>query len=102
MQPCKSLHPSPSPVAATTLTAPTDHRQPEPCDFIDETAQALAVVRDGVIIQPALNNASQPAARFANRSVQASPQFLFDLRKGRTHSFGNAMTMDREPAVLLR
>ena len=61
MQPCKSLHPRPSPIAATTLTAPSDHRQPESCDFIDETAQALAVVRDGVIIQPALHNTPQPA-----------------------------------------
>ena len=89
MQPCKSLHPRPSPIAATTLTAPTDRRQPESRDFIDEAAQALAVARDGVIIKPALNNAPQPVARFANRSVHTLPQFLFDLRQGRTHSFGN-------------
>lgn len=29
-------------------------------------------------------------------------QLLFDLLKGRTHAFGYRVTMDREPAVLLR
>ena len=98
----KPMHSCPCPLAATTLTPPTDHRQPEPCDLIDETAQAVTVARDGVIVQPALYNTPQPAARFADRTMHPFPQLLLDLLKGRTHAFGNRVTMDREPAVLLR
>ena len=34
--------------------------------------------------------------------MQTFPQLLFDLLERRTHTFGYRMTMDREPAVLLR
>ena len=61
----KTLHPLPSPTATATLAAFADHGKPQLDDFIDETAEALAVARDGMVIQPALNNSPQPAARFA-------------------------------------
>jgi len=100
MQTDEPLHSFPCPLAATTLTPPTDHRQPKPSDLVNETTQAVTVARDGVIVQPALHNAPQPATRFADRTMHTFPQLLFDLLKGRTHAFCNRVTMDREPAVL--
>ena len=102
MQTDKPLHSFPCPLAATTLTTPTKRRQPVPGGLGNETMQAVAVARDGVIIQPALHNAPQPATRFADRTMHTFPQLLFDLLKRRTHAFGYRVTMDREPAVLLR
>ncbi len=102
MQTDEPLHSVPCPLAATTLTPTTDHRQPEPSDLVNETTQAATVARDGVIVQPALHNTPQPASRFADRTMHTFPQLLLDLLKGRTHTCGYRVTMDREPAVLLR
>ena len=102
MQTDKPMHAFPCPLAAATLTPPTDHRQPVPSDLIDEPTQATTVARNGMIVQPALHNTPQPATRFADRTMHTFPQLLFDLLKGRTHTFGDRVTMDREPAVLLR
>ena len=102
MQTDEPLHSVPCPLAATTLTPATDHRQPEPSGLVNETTQAVTVARNGVIVQPALHNTPHPATRFADRTMHTFPQLLFDLLKGRTHAFGNRVTMDREPAVLLR
>ena len=84
MQTDKPMHSFPCPLAATTLTPPPDHRQPEPSDLVDEPTQAVTVARDGVIVQPALHNTPQPATRFADRTMHTCPQLLFDLLKGRT------------------
>jgi hypothetical protein len=46
MQTRKTLHPLPSPAATATLTALADHRQPQPRNFIDESAEALTVARN--------------------------------------------------------
>ena len=54
----ETLHPSPSPAAATTLTAAAQHAKPLSSHFVDKTPQAVTVARDGVIIQPALHYAS--------------------------------------------
>ena len=81
MQTDKPMHSFPCPRAATTLTPPTDHRQPEPCGLVNEATQAMTVARDGVIVQPALHNTSQPAARFAERTMHTFSQLLFDLPK---------------------
>ncbi|MEZ6032830.1 MAG: hypothetical protein R3C17_07045 [Planctomycetaceae bacterium] len=102
MQTGEPLHSGPSPLAATTLTPTPDDRQPEPGNLVNETTQAVTVARDGMIVQPTLHDTPQPAARFAERTMHTFPQVLLDLLKGRTHSFGNRVTMDREPAVLLR
>ena len=102
MQTDKPMHSVPCPLAATTLTPPTDDRQPEPSDLIDEPTQAVTVARDGMIVQPTLHNTPQPATRFADRTMHTFPQLIFDLLKRRTHAFGYRVTMDREPAVLLR
>lgn len=45
------LHFFPCPLAATTLTPPTDYRQPEPSDLVNETTQSVTVARNGVIVQ---------------------------------------------------
>ncbi len=69
MQTDEPLHSFPCPLAATTLTPPTDHRQPVPSDPVNETTQAVTVARDGVIVQPGLHNTPQPAIRFADRQM---------------------------------
>jgi len=102
MQTDKPMHSFPCPLAATTLTPPTDHRQPKPGGLVNETTEAMTVARNGMIVQPALHNTPQPATRFADRTMHTFPQLLFDLLKGRTHAFGYRVTMDREPAVLFR
>ena len=38
----------------------------------------------------------------SDKPMHTFPQLLPDLLKGRRHAFGNRVTMDREPAVLLR
>jgi len=88
MQTDEPLHSFPCPLAATTLTPLTDHRQPEPSDLVNETAQAVTVARDGVIVQPALHNTPQPATHFAGRTMHTFPQLLVHLLKGHTHTFG--------------
>ena len=95
MQTDKPMHSVPCPLAATTLTPSADYRQPKPSDLIDETIQAVTVARNGMIVQPALHNTSQPAPRFADRMMHTFPQLLFDLLERRTHTFGDRVTMDR-------
>ena len=86
MQTRKPLHPLPSPAASATLTTPAYYSKPETRDLIDETAEALAVTRDGMIIQPALHNAPQPATRFAYRPVHSLSQVRFDRLEFGTHA----------------
>src|SRR6056297_4262150 len=102
MQSCKTLHPFPCPTTATSLAASANLRQPQTCHLVDEAAQALTVARNGVVIQPPLNNTSQPAAGFTERAMSAFLQLLFDLLKRSTHTLGNRLAMNRQPAVLLR
>ena len=102
MQARKALHPRPSPAASATLTTLAYHREPETRDFINETAEALTVARNDMVIQPALNNTPQPTASFTNRSMLTLLQVLLDLSEGRTHSLRHRVTMDREPAVPFR
>ena len=49
------------------MTATSNHVQPQTGHLIDETTDPVTVARDGVKIQPTLNNASQPSSRFAKR-----------------------------------
>ena len=79
MKPRKTLHSLPDPTTATTLTAAAKHGKPVSSYLVKETADAVAVARDGVIVQPALHYAPQPTARFAHRPVHSLSQFRLDL-----------------------
>ena len=61
----KTLHPSPRPATATALTTAADTMQPETSYLVHEAADAVTVAWDGMIIQPSLDNTSQPSGRFA-------------------------------------
>ena len=98
----KTLHPSPRPATATTLTAAADYFQPKTSHLVHEAADAVNVARDGMIIQPALYNASQPASRFVKWPVHSLSQFSFDRLQGRAYAFRHGVTMDGEPALLSR
>ena len=52
-----------------------------------------------MVIQPTLDNASKPAARFAKRSMHASAQLDFNSLPRRTHAFRNAVSMNSEPTL---
>ncbi len=78
MTPCKALHPSPRPATANKLTAAADYFQPKTSHLVHETADAASVAGDGMVIQPALHNASQPAGRLAKWPVHSLSQFRFD------------------------
>ncbi len=79
MTPGKTLHPGPRPTTATTLTTVADDFQPQTSHLVHEATDAVTVARDGMIIQPALHNASQPTSRFANGPVHLPSQFSLDL-----------------------
>ncbi len=65
MAPAKALHPRPRPATATMLAAAADYAHPMTSHLVSKAADAATVVRDGMIIQPTLYNASQPSGRFA-------------------------------------
>lgn len=65
MQAREALHTFPRPALPSALTAAAKHVQPEARHLVDEAADAVAVAGDGMIIQPALHNTSQPARRLA-------------------------------------
>ena len=67
----ETLHPSPGPATTATLTAAADYFQPKTSHLVHEAADAVTVARDGMIIQPALHNASQPTSRFAKWAVHS-------------------------------
>ncbi len=73
MTPHKAVHPSPRPATATSLTAAAKHLEPKTSYLVHETTDPVAVARHGMIVQPALDNSSQPAARFAKRTVHSLP-----------------------------
>jgi len=62
----KALHSFPRPTTVTSLTAAPKRPTPETSDCGRETVDAVAVARHGMIIEPALQNAPQPATRFAH------------------------------------
>ncbi len=49
-EPRETLHSLPRPTTATTLTAATKRSKPVAGDLVHETADAVTVARDGVII----------------------------------------------------
>ncbi len=79
MKPRNTLHSLPRPPMATTLTATAKYGQPVASYLVNETADAVTVARDGVIIQPALYDTPQPTPRFAYRPVHSLSQFRLDL-----------------------
>ena len=79
MKPRKTLHSLPCPTTVTTLTAAAKHGQPVASCLVNETADAVTVARDGMIIQPALHDTPQPTTRFAHRPVHSLSQFRLDL-----------------------
>lgn len=100
--PCETAHTLPDPAATPPLTAAAKLSEPETGYFVHETAEALTVAGHGVVIQPALHDPPQPAARFAQRSVPALPQGSFDRLQGNPNAFGHRHSMDREPTVCSR
>ena len=100
--PRQTLHALPSPAAASPLTAAAKLPQPVTSHFVCETAKATAVAGHGVVVQPALYDTPQPAARFAKRAVPAFPQGRFDRLQRGPNAFGHREPMDREPAVRSR
>lgn len=100
MKPRETPHSLPGPTMATTLTTAAKHRKPVASNLVPETADAVTVARDSMIIQPSPHNAPQPTTRFAHRTVHSLSQFRFDLPQCGTHAFGHRMSMDREPAAL--
>ena len=95
-----SLHSLPRPAAVTSLAATTKLKQPVASYLVHETVDAMAVARDGMIIQPALYHTPQPATRFAQRAMSSLSQFCFDLPQLGTYTFGHRMAMNRAPALL--
>ena len=71
------VHSLPSPTA-TSLAAAANDVKPQTSYFVHESADPVAVARDGVIVQPSLDDAAQPASRFAKRPVHSLAQFRFD------------------------
>ena len=96
----ETLHPSPRPATATTLTAAADYFQPKTSHLVHEAADAVTVARDGMIIQPTLDNTSQPTGRLAKWPVHSLSQFSFDRLQGRADAFRHGVAMDGEPAAL--
>ena len=94
--PCQTFHTVPSPAAASPLTAAAKLPQPVTSHFVYETAEAAAVAGHGVVVQPALHDAPQPAARFAKRTVPAFPQRGFDRWQRGLNAFGHRIPRDRE------
>ena len=80
----QALHPVPRPARTTTLAAAANHLKPQTSDLVDKTTEALTVAGHGVIIQPALNNASEPAARFTQWHVHPLAQLTLDRAQGCT------------------
>jgi hypothetical protein len=81
------------------LTAATKYATPETSDLVNETPDPATVARHGVVVQPALHDASQPSARFAQRSVHPFSQFRFDRLQCCPNTFRNTVAMDREPTL---
>ena len=73
----QTVHSSPSPTA-TSLAAAADTAKPQTSHLVNKTTDAVAVARNGVIIQPTLHNTPQPATRFAKWPVHSLSQFYFD------------------------
>ena len=96
---CKTLHPIPRPTFATALTATTEHVKPQTSYLVNETTNPVAVAWDGVIVQPALDNTTQPASRFTYGTVHSLSQFFFDRLQSRTHTLRNTVAIDRKPAM---
>ena len=80
----QALHPFPSPTRPTALAAAANHLKPQTSDLVDKTTEAVTVAGHGVIIQPALNNASEPAARFTQWHVHPLSQLTLDRAQGCT------------------
>jgi hypothetical protein len=59
---------------ATVLAATTKCMEPIASHLANETADAASVARDGMIIQPATHNGSQPSGRFAKWPVHSLSQ----------------------------
>ena len=74
----KTSHPSPRPATATSLTTAAEYFQPETSHLVHEAADAVTVAGDGMIIQPALHNASQPTGRFAKWPMHSLSQLCFN------------------------
>ena len=100
MTPHEALHPCPRPAIATSLTAATNHFEPQTSYLVDETGDAVTVARDGMIVQPSTHNASQPSGRFTKWPVHSLSQFRFDRLQCRTHALGHGVAMNGEPALL--
>jgi hypothetical protein len=62
-------HSFPRPAASATLAAAPQGGQPEADDALDKAVRLPRVERHGVIVQPALDNLSQPTPRFAEGIV---------------------------------
>lgn len=98
----KTLHAFPRPATATSLTAATYRVQPETRNLLPETVYPPHVERHGMIVQPALDNMSQPTSRFTERTVRPLTQVLADLMERRPQALADAVAMDGEPAVCPR
>ncbi len=78
MPPHQEVHPIPSPIMATLLTAATYQLHPPTAHLVHELAYKATVVRDGMIIKPPLHYSPQPSGRLPQWSMHPSPQVLFD------------------------
>ena len=89
MASAKTSHPSPRPATATSLNTAAEYFQPETSHLVHEAADAVTVAGDGMIIQPALDNASQPTGRFAKRpgTHMSEAQKVESFRPARPASF---------------
>jgi len=85
--PHKATHAVPRPTMATALTTSANHTKPITSYLVHETADAMSVARDGMIVQPALHNRPQPTSRFAKRPVHSLPQRRLDRLERPAHAF---------------
>ena len=90
----QSVQPLPGPTRATALAAAAQDRQPRTSHLVHETANPVTIARHGMIIQPALYNASKPAGRFAKRPVPALSQLLLDRLQRCTQTLRHTVTLD--------
>jgi hypothetical protein len=91
------MHPCPGP--AVTLTAAAKNPKPQLGDLITELLQTLHVARNGMIIQPSLHHASQPAADRSKGPMSALLKVCLDRRQRGPHALRHAFAVDREPAM---
>src|SRR5262249_58837705 len=81
------------------LTPASQDAAPDPSDQGTEPIQAGAVAGYGVIVEPSLDNCSQPPAHVGHREVHATHELGFDRLQLRAHALGDRLSLDRKRSL---